>query len=611
MIQFMKNKIFLLSIVLAAFTIVTSCDNDAWLERKPKSSVTDDQVWDSPAMIKSLLSNFYNRLPGPVFDTGAACEGDDAMWSGHGDGDGGRNDRADYALSYGRTWEYGFIRDINLSLEKLETVSSLPEEQKKHYNAEFRFIRAFHYFNMIKRMGGVPLVTGLLLYDGSGDPTPLQIARATEAEAYEFIYDELEEVKGYLKETENSRTRGNKYVALALQSRAMLYAASLAKYNNLMSSPITLPGGEVGIPAAKANEYYQKSLAASKELIASGKYELSNDFYKLFVDKSQTEMIFAKDYLRSAEKWHAYSFDNIVKSLSSSSTGSSTISPSLSFVECFDYLDGSKGTLKDKDANGNYIAYENLEDIFANKDARLWGTVVYPGSTFRSSPTDIQAGVAVWNGSEYEFRTGALGSTYTDGEKLTGLDGPNNGEMYVSNSGFYLRKMVCEEPEASVHPTLAENWWPWFRLGEIYLNAAEAAFELGQTDEAKNYINRLREAHGGFPANSLATITIDIIRNERRIELAFEDHRYFDLKRWRIGDQVWNGQRNDPNAMIHGLYPYRVIRPGHADDGKYIFDRVVPTRFKHPRFFRVENYYSSIADDVLNNNPKIVKNPFQ
>lgn len=605
----MKNKIILLSFALATLTLSVGCDDDAWLERTPKASVTDDQVWNDPAMIKSMLSNFYNRFKGPVFDSKASCQGDDAMWSAHADQDGSTNRFTEYAWDYGREWEYDFVRDINMAIEKLETESKLSESLKKQFNAEFRFIRAFHYFNLIKRMGGVPLVTELLIYDGSGDASSLQIPRAKESDAYDFIYTEIQEIKDNFSETGNSRTRANKYTALALQSRAMLYAASLAKYNNLMNSPITTAGGEVGIPADKATDYYQKSLAASTEIIGSGHYELSTDFYTLFMDKTQKEVIFAKDFLSAAEKQHAFTYENISRSLRSSADGSSSITPSLSFVECFDYLDGSKGALKDKDSNGDYIAYTNPGDIFANKDARLRGTVLYPGSTFASKSLDIQAGVAIWNGTDYDFQTGDLGSVYSDGRKLTGYDGPRNGETYISNTGFYLRKFVSEDPIAAVHPTLAENWWPWFRLGEIYLNAAEAAFELGQSD-AKDYINTLREKHGGFQKNSIQTLTTDIIRNERRIELAFEDHRFFDLKRWRIAHEVWDADATNPNAMIHGLYPYRVIRPGHIDDGKYIFERLVPSRFLYPRYFRMANYYSSIEDEVLKNNPKLVKNPF-
>lgn len=612
----MKSKYILLSLLIAFTSIWVSCDEDAWLQRDPKDRITDEQMWNDPNMILGLLANYYDRMPqlAGVFNTGTMAEFDDAMWSGHVDQN-GRND-LHYGNDYGRYWDYTFIRDINLSLENMDKYSNkLNEEQKKQFNAEMRFIRSYIYFELVKRMGGVPLVTTQLIYDGSGNPVPLQVARAKEHEVYDFIYDEIQEIKENFTQTTSSKTRANKFTALALQSRAMLYAGSIARYNSLMSAPITLPGGEVGIPAEKAADYYQKSLTASEALIANPDYELYNptgtadgdNFYKLFMDKNAKEIIFAKDFMTG--KVHNFTYDNIVRSFRTDIEGSSMLSPSLSFVESFDYLDGSKGTLRDRDTDGNYIVYDNLDDIFANKDARLYGTVVYAGSSFRSQPVSIQAGVATWEEGGYKLNVGNLGTIYTDGKTYTGFDGPRDNDQYVSNTGFYLRKFVSENPQDGVRPSLASNWHPWFRLGEIYLNAAEAAFELGRS-EAKDYINTLRKEHGGFPENSIQNLTIDIIRNERRVELAFEDHRYFDLKRWRIADQVWNGQDSDPNAVVRGLYPYRIYRPGHADDGKYIFDRMRPTRFKRARFFRPANYYSSIEQKVLDNNPKLIKNPF-
>jgi len=222
----------------------------------------------------------------------------------------------------------------------------------------------------------------------------------------------------------------------------------------------------------------------------------------------------------------------------------------------------------------------------------------------------MQAGVAVWNNGNYQFTTSAvLGANYTDNQTWTGFDGPKDDAVDVSNTGFYIRKMVSDASAASTRGTSAANWWPWFRLGEIYLNAAEAAFELGRP-EALGYMNTLRQ-RAGFPANSLNALTTAIIRNERRVELAFEDHRYFDLKRWRIAHVVWDGSETDPNAVVTGLYSYRVIRPGHPDNGKYVYVRTRPTRFRRARFFRMTNYYSSIDQNVLNNNPKLVRNPFQ
>ncbi|MDD2590728.1 MAG: RagB/SusD family nutrient uptake outer membrane protein [Fermentimonas sp.] len=613
----MKIKYIYLLIALMIVGLFTSCNEDDWLQRTPKDRITDEQLWNDPNMILGLLANYYDRLPqlAGVFNTGTNAEFDDAMWSGHVDQN-WRND-IHYGDDYARYWDYTFIRHINLSLENLDEYSvKLSDAQKKQFNAELRFIRAYVYFEMVKRMGGVPLITSQLIYDGSGDPSSLQIPRAKESEVYDFIYSEIQEIKDNLTETVGSRTRANKITALALQSRAMLYAGSIAKYNSLMSSPISTTGGEVGIPANMANDYYQKSLSASEEIIADPEYELYNpagsakgeNFYKLFFDKSAKEVIFAKDFMTG--KVHGFTYDNVVRSFRTDIEGSSILTPSLSLVESFEYLDGSKGTLKDKDAQGNYITYTNMADIFANKDARLYGTVVYPGSQFRNMPVNMQAGVAIWEDGEYTFKVGNLGTTYEDGGILTGFDGPRNDDQYVSNTGFYLRKFVSENPQDGVRPSLASNWWTWFRLGEIYLNAGEAAFELGQTAKALNYINEVREAHGGFPANSLTELTIETIQNERRVELAFEDHRFFDLKRWRIADKVWNGLETDANAVVHGLYPYRVIRPGHPDDGKYIFDRMRPTRFKRARFFRMANYYSSIDPSVLNNNPKLVKNPF-
>ncbi|PJJ83561.1 RagB/SusD family nutrient uptake outer membrane protein [Mucilaginibacter auburnensis] len=611
----MKYRKIILLLLCVIINVINGCKEDKWLERQPRNILTDDQVWKDPILIQALLANYYDRLPSlqGVFSSTGASEYDDAMWSGHLDQN-GRNDFA-FGDSFGRYWDYTLIRDINLTLENIAQYSgTIGEVKRKQFNAELRFMRAFIYFELVKRMGGVPLVTKQLIYNYSGDATPLQVPRSKESEIYDFVFSETEAIKEDFAETGSSRTRANKFITLALQSRAMLYAASTAKYNSLTTN-ISLPGGEVGIPVEKANDYYQKSLTASQAIIASPNYALYNtagtsrgeNFYKLLMDKSSKEIIFAKDF--ATGKVHGFTYDNVVRSFRADIEGSSMISPSLSLVESYDYLDGTKGTLRDKDVNGDYIVYNSMSDIFANKDGRLAGTVVLPGSSFRGAQIDVQAGVAQWVNGAYQLRTGTLGSIFTDGKKLTGFDGPRIDDQYVSATGFYLRKYVSENSQDGVRPSLASNWWSWFRLGEIYLNAAEAAHELG-ISTAKDYINTLREVHGGFPPNSITTLTNDIIRNERRIELAFEDHRYFDLKRWRIAHQVWNGSETDPNAVVWGLYPYRISRPGHPDDGKFLFQRTRSVRFRRARFFQLLNYYSSIDQAVLNNNPKLVRNPF-
>lgn len=608
---------YLIIFLTTAMLALTGCDQDKWLERDSQTIITDEQLWNDPVLVTSLLANYYNRLPTMhgVFNTGGMTELDDAMWSGHRD----QNWRNDFNFGddYGRIWDYGLIRDLSIALENIDQYSvRISEEQKKQFAAELRFIRAFLYFEMVKRMGGVPLVKGQLIYDFSGDPTPLQVARAKEHEVYDFIYEELEAIKGDLGANINSRTRANEVTALALQSRAMLYAGSLAKYNNLMPAPITTPNGEVGIPASMANDYYAKSLAASKAILAKGGYSLYNEnsdkamnFYDMLNKKVTNEVIFAKDF-QLGVKTHTFTYENIVKSFTEDNEASSIVSPSLSLVESFDYLDGSKGTLKYKDASGNYIVYNSLDQIFANKDARLAGTVIYPGGNFKGRTVNIQAGVATWKDGKYSLETSpVLGSSYgEDGGIWTGQDGPMDNAQDVSNTGFYIRKFVSDASAASARGTRAINWWPWFRMGEVYLNATEAAFELNQP-EALTYINTLRE-RAGFPPGSLKSLSNDIIRKERRVELAFEDHRFFDLKRWRIAHQVWDGLEDGENTVVYGLYAYRIVRPGHADNNKFIYEKIRPTRFRRARLFRMANYYASLDLGWINNNPKLVRNPF-
>lgn len=625
MIQISKYIIAGLIITLS----VSSCKKD-FLEREPVNIVTDEAVWKDQKLIVGLLANYYNRLPTDMGLTDQAgsqwrnmADYDDAMWSGFSNEE-GRNNIFSYGRDRWRLYDYFFIRDINLAIENVDKygAATINEAQRTQLKAEFRFLRAYQYFEMVKRMGGVPLITSQLIYDFSGDPTSLQQPRAKEAEVYDFVASELDAIKNDIGNA-GSTSRANKYTCMALKSRAMLYAGSIAKYNALLTPSVATAGGEVGIPASRANEYFQKSLDAAKEVIA-GPYSLyrsnpdmGENFYEAVVKKTNNpEAIFVRDFLTAKAKKHYFTYDNIARGIREDNLGSSTVTPSLNLVESFDYLDGSSGELKLRNAgNTDYIYYDKTTDLFANKDARLYGTVIYPGAPFKGLTVDMQAGVMVWNAASnsYQVVEGPdLGVTYTDGKTLVAASGPHRSIQEVSNTGFYLRKYIDAAAGASTRGIQSDVWWVWFRLGEIYLNAAEAAFELGNVPDAVTYTNIVR-ARAGFGANSYTTasLTIDKVRKERRTELAFEDHRVWDLKRWRIADQVWNGSAANPDAVVYALFPYRVIRPGDAArDGKYVFEKLVAPRFRSPRFFQIFNYYSSFDQGVLNNNPKLVQNPF-
>jgi hypothetical protein len=604
----------------------TSCQKD-FLDRTPPNIILDAQLWNDANLVTGLLANYYDRLPVHTTIYNNAIDFaayDEAMWSGYNNYP---NDIFNYDAFRWNNWDYVLIRDINLALESIDTQSTaLTTVQKDQFKAEFRFLRAYMYFELAKRYGGVPIVTTQLIYDYSGNTTPIQVARSKETEVYDFVASELDAIKGTLGNTGTnaptgqSITRATRYTAMALKCRAMLYAASIAKYNAQSGLNISTPGGEVGIPSSLAGSYYQKSLDAAKEVLAGpfslykgNTNNLGENFYEATARKNaNTEVIWVKDFLTSKDYRHGFAYDNIPRGIREDNLSSSAITPILNFVEAFENIDGTSGELKIRNtANTDYIYYDNLNGPFQNKDARLYGTVIYPGSTFKGQDIQIQAGVKVWNAStnSYSNVEGSLGSLYTDGKLLTGSSGPQVNQQDVSNSGFYLRKFVDSGAGTSTRGIRSDTWWVRFRLAEILLNASEAAFELGQTADALTYVNQVR-ARAGL-TTPLTSLTLARLQNERRVELAFEDHRVWDLKRWRIAHQVWNGSPTSPTAVAYVLFPYRIVRPGSAMDGKYVFEKQLPARYRPARFFQTFNYYTFLGNDLRNRNPKLVRNPFE
>ena len=633
-----KNIIVLISLILV---YCTSCSGD-WLDRNPSDVLTDEQVYNDKSSINSLLANFYDRLPANYLPN--AFEGmadlDEAMWSGNNTGvDSMRNGYIIYPINAWQGWYYQFVYELNLAIEKIKE-SSLLETDKKVYLAEFRFLRAQLYFEMVKRMGGVPLITQTYKYmPGVTEITTLQFPRDTEENIYLFIASEIDSIKADLTVNNTSQTRANSYTALALKSRAMLYAASIAKYGysgpNAQTPTLVLSGNEVGIPFAKAGYFYEESLKASIEIIKGNVFRLmvndksSDNYYKAICNKTgNTEVIFAKDY--SASKPHGFTWRNIPYSFRESASEGSNLSPSLNLVEMYDNIDGTSsaalGNLLINNVTGtNLNFYNTIEEPFLNKDARLKATILVPGGAFRSKKLQLIAGQLIYNTStgKYSKKTSTkLGDVDINGLPILGLDGPGN-FPYISNTGFYLHKYVEETSGSAIDAQSGKMWWVWYRMGEVYLNAAEAAFELyGATgvsaiteNSAEFYINSIRD-RAGFSSSGLfgasgQILTIEKIRKERTCELAFEDHRLWDQKRWRTGHVIWNGAPDNSTKTstqwIHGLFPYLVI--GGPNNGKYVFERTTPTKFVQPRNFQLNNYYSEIAQDWIDKNPKLVKNP--
>ncbi|MPN18127.1 hypothetical protein SDC9_165485 [bioreactor metagenome] len=244
-----------------------------------------------------------------------------------------------------------------------------------------------------------------------------------------------------------------------------------------------------------------------------------------------------------------------------------------------------------------------------NKDPRLWGTVIYPGAIFKGTPVVLQAGQKHFEKGEWKVVTSEPGDKDDNNILITSINGPTTtNNQFVNKSGFFFRKFLDETPSASTRGRRSEMWFPRFRFAEAVMIAAEASFELGQTGQALTYINMVRSRAG---IQELTTITFDDIVRERRVEFAFEDHRYWDLKRWRLADKIWNGIQNDPKAQQYALFPYLINDPGNPNNGKWVFDKIPTHMSPYPRYFQMRNYYNFIDQGWIDNNPKIVKNPYQ
>ncbi|MDR6195438.1 RagB/SusD family nutrient uptake outer membrane protein [Siphonobacter sp. SORGH_AS_0500] len=608
-----------------------SCNDQKFLDKDPTNILTNDKVWQSPNLVLTVLVDLYDRYP-EVQSTEKWVEYanfDEAFASSAGEYY--RHKNQEYNYDWWNYWDYGYLREMNLFIQKCTAATQLDEASKKRFLAEARYLRASFYFEEVKRMGGVPLILEPLQYDFSGDPTYLQYARSKESEIYDFVISEMEAIKNDLPSDPNIKSRATKGLALATEARAALYAGSIAKYG-VNTPQVALPGGEVGIEASKATAYFQQSLKASEELIALGQYalylkkptDLSDNFASLFTDKSNNaEAIFVKDFKLKSGKTTDWTIINQPRSVAEEQQGG-RLNPSLNLVQSFEKLDNTFATYGYTDASGANRYFSNPLELFAGRDARLAGTVILPGSQFKGKTVDIWAGYLLTNntvisGDNFGARKVLPGKTIE--EQVVGFDGPIDGLEFSAQTGFYVRKYQDPTVGSGQLGTRSEVWWIRYRYAEVILNAAEAAFELGQNAKAAGYLNQVRKRAGFTKDLVAADITFDRIVHERKVELAFENHILWDMKRWRLAHVVWNGNATDlttqpgvateTSTRIFGLWPYKVYAPGTEQNGKWIFRKIIPSNVTNPHRFRLGNYYSLISEEIRSNNPKIVKNPNQ
>jgi len=592
----------ILYMIIAGLCLTTGSCTDGFLDRKPLNIISDADVWGNESAIQAYLADLYDNVQMETNKTMAMGEGyhthfTDESMRGYAWGiqhnptfpDNFLNCYNDvYALGYDDSWAYAKIRKIHEFMERIPD-ATIAQSNKDRYLAEAYFLRAFNYFTMAKRYGGVPLVKEAQKYDGTNGDA-LQTPRSTEEETWNFIAEDLDKAIAGLPETNVSseQFRATKYAAYALKARAMLYAGSISRYGNVQLN------GLVGISADKATNYFNLSLAASETIINSGKYKLYDknpddraaNYQNLFLDQTMhEEAIFVKAY--SADKGH--SFDMMAQPMSIGTGWTCSIGPTLELVEAYEYTDGTSGTLKVNDADGNPIYYDQPDDIFIGKEARFYGTVLYPNASFAGKTLEIRRGIIGSDGVKVTAAT--IQSLFEEDPSLT-LGG--KGGMFsndATRTGFYLRKYL-DPANVNAQKDRSTTNFLVFRYGETLLNYAEAAVELGRPNDALPKLNEIR-TRAGVPQKT--SVTMDDIRHERQVELAFENLRIWDLIRWRTFSKVCD------NTLFSALLPWLDYKTR-----KYVFDKG-PNTLNSAKTFLEKNYYQPIPG--VAQNPVLVQNP--
>jgi hypothetical protein len=539
---------------------------------------------------------------------------------------------------------YKTIYDINSFIGKVNTYSANHHpDNVKMWIAEARFNRAFVYFALAKRYGGVILLETPIDVTQGFDAAKLP--RNSEEETWNFIRADLDYAIANLPDT-SWKGRANKYVAAAMQSRAMLFAGSIAKYTPV-SMQYTVDGVMLcGIPAARATEYFKAAYDASmvfEDAAGKANYELyraemgatresvATNFGNIF-QKETKENIFAR-YFATGIKTH--NFDEHVQPQQTKTGGQSDeVNPTVDFVEMFDGLPKNPdGTLKVIDDSGYYMLFDSPLDFFANAEPRLAATLIFPMAMFKGQSIEIRAGIytgsatpgisritPVGHADDYRTLDIAKGDSRTlhlssatspvPGMTTRGRSGITEVWDFGNISGFYLRKYLNPTPGVATNGRIGTTTFIEMRLAEVYLNRAEAAMELVAAGEGGTYrseawksIDALRERAGADRAyDTESTLTIDGVRRERRKELAFENKIYWDLKRWRIIHLEQN------NLLLRGLFPFYS-----SEAGKYFLDVHFQQQWSQGvsayRYnFDTKYYYQPIPGGEITKNPNCKQN---
>ena len=515
--------------IFTAVVLAASCQSD-FLDKTPLDKLSEEAVFNSAALAESYINAIYTVLPDPFQEGNIGCISDEGYFRYGGsstryiasgtmtpdnvvylnEGGTAHNSRTTILNIWNRAYER--IYRMNYFLNYVdEQGTQISAEDIARLKGEVYFLRAWTYFNLIERYAGVPIVTKAYNLTDTYDAT-----RDNFDDCVDFILEDLDKAYELLPAKEKAtKGRVNKDVVLALRSRLTLVAAS-----PLFNDPERPEGGI--FRGTYSADKWKRALDASKLMVdradVDGAYRLDDTYDGVWKNTDSPELIWAKyfgnDAGNKAQLYYSVVYFN----------GWTAFNPTQAMVIDYEMTNGKKFF----EPGSGF----DPEHPYRNRDPRFYKSVAYPfcnypntdNSGYHDNVLDLSL---YYDGmTEDDFAAGKTEPTYTAKSK----------HLWNATNNMGLELMKWYIPTSPI--TESENatlLYPWFRLAEIYLNYAECAYMTGNEDLCRQYINKVRSrADVQMPdVTESGEALWDRLVNERRVELAFETFRYFDVRRWK------------------------------------------------------------------------------
>ncbi len=621
-----KLKYLGFPVLFLALILPMSC-NDNFLDTQPLDKISSDATWADGPLSQAFIFNVYSFLGYGGFEEQAlASICDEAMFT-----HAGRNintftegNESPGGLAWiSPTYEWGTmylaIRQANIALANLPTATFADTELRDRLIGEAYFLRAYYYHQLVRYYGGVPLIDRPY-----GLNEDYSVARSSYEECVNFIIADLDKAIELLDGKPATPGRASKLSAMALKARQLAYAASdlhdaskaqskspaLASYSNI---------DLIAYTSGSQNQRWQAAHAAAKAVLDAGegyKMDLTapvspeegrQNYLSIAMGgqsavgdpAAAVELIFQRTHTPEFTVEDNWPLGGIHYGINNGPNGYHNWAgntPIQQLVDDYEMMDGSKF-----DWNNS----QHKADPYANRDPRFYSTIMYDGSDWKPRPSDVTA-----LDPADQIQTGY----YDDGNGNL-LNGIDTRESSIENwngsrTHYYTRKFIDANPALPDNQSNAQTIpWPFLRYTEMALIYAEASIELGQEAEARTWINKIRFRAGMPGINDSGDALKQRLRNERRIELAYEEHRYHDGRRWMIGDQLGRG--------IKAINVTATLKPGKTPHVPYRHDKSVYD-YKYEVFDNTENetrvwndkmYFRPISRDEINRNNLLVQNP--